>query len=408
MDMETQYVTEDHLWYRNSYQNPASKYSDFLVYNGPGNTEPESIIFNLTELRGFDGTVRKVTTVNLLGQKVLEYNQLLFSYWVDPNRDGNFDDGVDGFRLDHMMDDLDWKGKFTGLFQNFWTPLIDSLKAINPQLIFIAEQANWSSFGNEYLHEANVDRVFAFRLREAIVAWDKQKIMALADSTFSTPDPGKQIVFIENHDTDRFASMAHGDPGKLKAAAALNLLIGGIPSIYYGQEIGMRGSGGFGKFGNTDGNDIPRREAFEWYPSVSGEGMALWYRDSGPWWDQRSLKDNDGISYSEQKADSASLWNVYRDLLALRREYPVISSGKFRPVDNDNRYLCSFMLESEEETVLIVVNLAEDRQHALLSPGMSSISSLIWLMGEGRAELLAGSIRVSIAGYGFVVLRVNS
>lgn len=30
-------------------------------------------------------------------------------------------------------------------------------------------------------------------------------------------------------------------------------------------------------------------------------GMAFWYKDSGPWWDKRSMKPNDGISLEEQQ-----------------------------------------------------------------------------------------------------------
>lgn len=59
MDMETQYVTEDHIWYKDSYNNPKSPYSDYLVYNGPHNTQPETIIFNLTELKGYNGVTKK-------------------------------------------------------------------------------------------------------------------------------------------------------------------------------------------------------------------------------------------------------------------------------------------------------------------------------------------------------------
>ncbi|HLG40092.1 MAG TPA: alpha-amylase family glycosyl hydrolase, partial [Chitinophagaceae bacterium] len=79
----------------------------------------------------------------------------------------------------------------------------------------------------------------------------------------------------ENHDIDRSASSLNKDLNKQKVAAALSLLIGGVPSIYYGQEIGMFGRGGFGIYGMTDGNDIPKREAFEWSKSDSGSGMAL-------------------------------------------------------------------------------------------------------------------------------------
>src|SRR5690606_9630206 len=96
----------------------------------------------------------------------------------------------------------------------------------------------------------------------------------------------------------RFSTSVGDDPDKLRVGAALNLLLPGIPSIYYGQEIGMRGSAG--QYGPTDGNEIPVREAFEWYADTTGPGMALWYRNTGPWWTDSRLRPNDGISVAEQ------------------------------------------------------------------------------------------------------------
>jgi len=264
LDMETQYITEDHKWYKDSYRNPKSVFSDYLIYNAPGNTEPETIIYNLTELKGYDGTIKKLTTVNLHSKKVQDYNFMLFKRFADPNGDGDFSDGVDGFRLDHMQDDLDGKPKFANLFEIFWNPLISRLKAVNPKLTFVAEQANWISYGYEYFKYGQVDRVFAFNLQKAIESFDKTKLTDAADSTLNfIPATNQQVVFIENHDISRCSTAVKQDPGKLRVGAALNLLIGGIPSIYYGQELGMTGYGGFSKFGNTDGNDIPQREAFE-------------------------------------------------------------------------------------------------------------------------------------------------
>ena len=137
LDMEIHYVTEDHLWYRDSYQNPSSQYGKYIIYNGPNNTNPEPIIYNLTELKSYDGKIIKCGTIDLYNQKVREYMYKLFRYWVDPNNDGNFDDGIDGFRLDHIMDDLDWKGKLTGLLSNFWRPLFQQLREINPNIVMI-------------------------------------------------------------------------------------------------------------------------------------------------------------------------------------------------------------------------------------------------------------------------------
>jgi alpha-amylase len=63
-------------------------------------------------------------------------------------------------------------------------------------------------------------------------------------------------------------------------------------------------------YGNTDGNDVSRREAFDWYAAAAGKGMAIWYKDSGPRWDKSNLKANDGISLEEQRKDPQSLFQL--------------------------------------------------------------------------------------------------
>ncbi|HEU4472451.1 MAG TPA: alpha-amylase family glycosyl hydrolase [Flavisolibacter sp.] len=402
MDMETQYVTEDHLWYRDSYKNPASPYSDYLLYNGPGNTDPETIIFNLSELKGYDDTVRKITTVNLNHPKVKEYNYRLFSYWVDPNGDGVFDDGVDGFRLDHMMDDLDNKGKWKDLFTGFWKPLITKLKQVNPKLSFVAEQADWASLGLDYLEKGGVDRVFAFRVGFEIRDLNKQKLGTMADSVFGHTPPSKgQLVFIENHDMSRFAHVAQQHPGKLRVGAALNLLVGGIPSIYYGQELGMTGWGGFMRFGMTDANDIPVREAFEWYKSDTGRGMALWYKHTGPWWDSTNLKPNDGISVEEQQADTASLLHFYKRLIALRKKTAPLAGGAYQTLHNNSDSVFSFLRYRDGKAAIVIVNLGG--QPAELSVGLSGHMDLSavqhQVFGSDRAKFDKNRMELSISAH---------
>jgi glycosidase len=403
MDMETQYVTEDHLWYKDSYKNPHSKYSDYMVYNDSAHTQPESIIFNLTELKGYDGTVRKITTVNMNSEKVKEYNYQLFKSWVDPNNDGKFDDGVDGFRFDHMMDNLDYKNKWTNLFSQFWVPLITKLKAINPQLRFVAEQADWASLGFDYLEKGGVDRVFAFRLAFEIRNFNKSRLTTMADSIFHFTPPGKQqVVFIENHDMPRFASVVKQDPGKLRVGAALNLLIGGIPSIYYGQELGMYGAGGWNKWGITDANDIPAREAFEWYKSDSGKGMAIWYKNSGPWWDSTNLKPNDGISLEEERNDPGSLWNFYKNMIHLRRTNEVIIDGAYQTLPNNSDSVFSFLRYLNSKAVVVVVNLSGKAQDVSVNFAESKVklgNELKQLWGTDKETINANNVKVSLSAY---------
>jgi len=147
LDQEFQYVAYDHPWFRSALGHPNSPYSDFLIFHGPNNTKPESGVFNITIAQRFPGAQTGITTVNLNSPKVRNWAADYLLDWVDPNHDGDFSDGVDGFRVDHMMDDLDNKHLLTGLFDSFWKPVFAKLRATNPRIRIVAEQWDWGDGG---------------------------------------------------------------------------------------------------------------------------------------------------------------------------------------------------------------------------------------------------------------------
>lgn len=415
MDMEVQYVTEEHPWYKESFENPDSEFSDYVIYNGPDNTKPESIIFDITGLEGYDGQYLKITTVDVNNEKVKEYIYNLFKYWVDPNGDGNFEDGVDGFRIDHMMDDLDWKGIRTDMFENFWAPLFAQLKAINPKLHIFGEQSDWNDYGAKYFTQTDVDMMFAFSVRDAFLAFDKEKIINKVDSTLMLTPQGKhQLNFLENHDTDRYASIVEQNPEKLKLGAFFNIFNKGVPAIYYGQELGMYGAGGFGKYGMTDANDIPRREAFEWYADVNGPGMAFWYKDTGIWWDESNVKPNDGISLEEQALDANSLFNFYKKCISIRKTNNAISQGDFLFLSNSNTNIVSFLRYDEQDAFLLVFNTADTIQQVDLtnttfpeSVPLKKGLSMVLSDGNTTAKQNPESTSVTVAPYGYAMWEIE-
>jgi glycosidase len=130
---------------------------------------------------------------------------------------------------------------------------------------------------------------------------------------------GAQVVrFPSNHDTNRIASAALEEPARMKLAASVALLTPGIPIIYYGEEIGMRG-------GTPTADDKYRREPMDWFASEQGAGMTTWFKP-----DDRNNKPNDGVSIEEQDKDEASLLNHYRMLSKLRQEHPALTSREFQ------------------------------------------------------------------------------
>ncbi|MGQ2982395.1 alpha-amylase family glycosyl hydrolase [Flavobacterium sp.] len=402
-DVEMQYVTGKHPWFKDSYKNPKSQYAKYLYYNDKANEKPW-YFWDVPEFTTYDSLKEQIIVVNMKDPKVKEYTLKVLKYLADPNGDGNFSDGVDGYRLDHMMDNLDNANKLTNLFKDFWTPILNDLRKVNPALQIVAEQADWNSYGHEYFTKGNVDRVFAFRLKEAIWAFDKNKIEKAADSTFLYNAEGKhQVVFIENHDTDRFASLPDMNIGKLKIGAALNILMGGIPSIYYGQEIGMKGKR---EQHPTDGTDIPIREAFEWYAAETGPGMAAWYRGSGPWWDNRNMKPNDGISLEEQQKDPNSLWNYYKQLIRLKKLHPALAVGAYKTVPNSNDKVLSFMRINDLEKILVVINLSAEPQEALIDPYEDySFARLKLLSGTPNVKLPEDGRYLTLTPYTVQVYR---
>lgn len=402
MDMETQYVASGHTWYRDSYKNPKSKYADYIVYTDKTDTSAIPIVGGVTNFTGYDGTTRRLVMVNLDNKQVQQYNYNFFKFWMDPNHDGKFDDGVDGFRLDHCMDNLDNMNRLPHLFNTFWRPLLTRLKKINPKIKIVAEQAQWASFGKDYLKNAGVDRVFGFRLAFAIRNFRKKELEDTADSTFLDDPPGTSVVvFLENHDFERYADAVKSDPGKLRVGCALNLLMGGIPSIYYGQELGMTGN--HGNYGATDGNDIPDRQAFEWYKSDTGKGMAYWYKN-GPWYTKGNTDiPNDGVSLEEERNDPNSLWNYYRKMIAIRKNNLVIDKGAYQNLANSNDKVFSFERHDGKNRVVVVVNLSGKQQGAVVQ----TTGALKSIFGDIKPENSPEGIKVSLPAYGVAVWSGN-
>ena len=406
IDQEIQYVTADNEWFKDSLNNPKSKYSHYILYNGPEDTQPES-----EELPSYDGIKVPAAMVNLYEPAVLRYQTNLFAHWMNPTERVDADDGVDGFRIDHMMNDLDNKKKLDNLFARFWTPLFNQLKAYNPHVRILAEQADWASYGDDWFSRGNVDMVYAFNIRKAIVSFDKKQIIEAINETWQRTPAGKQqLIFIENHDTNRFASEVGGDIRREKIGAALNLLLKGIPFIYYGQELGMMGR----QLKNTgsDANDIPVREAFPWTATI-GPGMAVWYKGTGAWWTQSPLKKGGYLSLEFEVSKPDSIFSYYKYLIALRKANPELITGEQTIIENDNNNVLSFIRSDGAHRILVTVNLAETAGTAHVNASEASLGSpnatlRNIITGPAVARGVDGKIAITLPGFGVGIFEIST
>ena len=405
LDEDDQYATADNPWLKESLGHPDSRYSHYILYKNPNNTDPEPIIFGLTALPSYTGAKVPVATVNLLYPGVEQAIESLFVSLVDPNHDGRFDDGVDGFRLDHMMDNLDGSGRLPNLFADFWAPVFARTRAVNPRIRFIAEQSDWG-YGEDWLTRGGADMVFAFSLQRAITSFNRDSIARVIEGTVQHTPGGKgQLLMIENHDMNRFASVVGGDLRRERVGAALDVLLKGTPLIYYGQEIGMKGMQSHAW--NSDANDIPDREAFRWTRRIEDPGSAIWYKDTGPWWTERYASDGDGISVEEQQHDPNSLLSFYRRLLALRRSRADLRSGDERVVGTDQPNVLAVLRSAGAQASVLLVNLSDSA--VTVTVARDSVPAALAgrvtdLIGGSAVPAAAGGPRVQLPPFGVELL----
>ncbi len=255
------------------------------------------------------------------------------------------DIGVDGFRFDaakyiYLGDDAK--------SAEFWDWYLAELRKIKPDIYTVAEV--WSGDGATYPYFTSTN-CFNFSLAQAngLIASTAKGGNAGSLATYMENyineirqrNPQAMLVsFIANHDTDRAAGFLPVTMGQGYVAASLNILTPGSPFIYYGEEIGMKGSRGGA---NTDAN---RRLAMLW-----GDGDTV--KDpTGTTYDSASQTNG---TVADQLPVSSSLYNHYKRLIQIRKANPEIAYGDFKALKLEGN-LGGFVSTLEDSSVVVLHN----------------------------------------------------
>ncbi len=131
---------------------------------------------------------------------------------------------------------------------------------------------------------------------------------AITKSQAEAKDPAAIMSnFLTNHDNDRLSAM-FGSVAKLKNAASLYMLMPGNCYIYYGDEIGAKGTG----------TDPDRRLPFNW-----GDKSKATTNPPGAVYDGAQ----DYGTVASQTNDKNSILTYYRETVKLRNRFPEIARG---------------------------------------------------------------------------------
>lgn len=232
------------------------------------------------------------------------------------------------------------------------------------------------------------------------------------DAVFA--DKGWGSIYLGNHDQPRMVTRWGNDAPQWRVLSSkmlttFLLTMRATPYYYAGDELGMSNI----KFDSID--DYRDIESINWYQQVKNQGgdlraflaaQKISARDNGrtPFqWDRTAnagfstgkpwLKVNPNyttVNVAAEETDAESCLNYFRKLVALRKDHPVLTYGKYVLVDKENPDVYAYTRQLDGRKVLVVLNF-KDRA-ASVAPGIDWSKATV-MLGNYPAASQDGRLR---------------
>lgn len=330
--------------------------------------------------------------LNLENESVRKELESITKYWLDL--------GVSGFRLDAAKEYFSGNGDKNIEVLNWYTNYVKSQKK---DAYLVAEV--WDSFDTiSRYYRSGIDSIFNYTFGN----YDGQIVKALntsgngsagskiAANTIIVQDKFKEenpnmidAPFLSNHDTGRIAGFVGYDENKIKLAGAMNVLMGGSAFLYYGEELGMTGSG----------IDENKRAPMYW----SEDNSKL----TTPPPNMEVIEHKFG-TYEEQKEDVFSIYSYYKKAICLRNKYSQIARGDIKVMDSvieQDGDIFAISKTYKDKTIYLIYNLYNEQKQIKVDKNeykYDDISDSL-CVDENEAKLEEDTI--SIPAYGVVILK---
>ena len=364
MDFVFNHTSSQHPWFIEAKaaalnDDPdASNYIDYYNFS----TESEPGYTQLSDDLYYEAQFwSEMPDLNLDNPAVRAEISEIAEFWVD--------EGVDAFRLDattHFYEEQ--ISKNTEVLAWF----MDTVRAIDEEIYVVGEAWTGESIVLD-MYESGIDSFFNFKFSQndgsIVKSINTGKGQGLAETVLAYNEKMKErnpdaidALFLSNHDNGRSAAYFANQLEKQKLAASIYLLMPGNSFVYYGEEIGILGSG-------VDEN---KRLPMEW-----GTEEEEYIPDRYPGADYHDFEID---SVAEQLADEDSLLAHYQEAIQIKNRYPELVEGDLAVLDLGEEAIYALLhddllvlhnLSDEERTIEIEGEIIEQLNSATEQKGSS-------------------------------------
>jgi cyclomaltodextrinase len=267
--------------------------------------------------------------------EVADHVASVMTHWCDR--------GVDAWRLDAAY----------AVPPEFWRDVLPRVRDRHPDVWIVGEVLHGDYA--RYVAGSGIDAVTQYELWKAVwSALNDRNLFELAHALGRHAELVRSFVpqtFVGNHDVTRLASRL-GDPRHLPLALALLFALPGVPTVYYGDEFGLRGV----KEDRAGGDDAVR-------PALPG--------DPEP-----------------PDPAAAAIADLHRLLIGVRRRHAWLVDATVETPDVLSNDVLAVRVTAGEEAVGVVLNVGDAPADVRLPlPGVTVLAGAAELSGDGSVRV---------------------
>ena len=250
------------------------------------------------------------------------------------------DRGADGWRLD---------AAYT-VPTDFWAEVLPAVRERHPGAWFVGEVIHGDYV--DYVRRSTLDSVTEYELWKAIWSSFKDHNLFELDHTLGRHNHLLEhftpLTFVGNHDVTRLATVLK-DPRLVGPALAVLLFVGGVPTIYYGDEQGYEGLKE-----ERFGGDDAIRPAFPGHPDqLPGSGW--------------------------------STFHLHQRMISIRRRHPWLTRSPTETLHLSNTSMAVAAGGPDGQRLVLLLNLADEP--ATVPVELSDVSVVEQSDGSAAEEL---------------------